>query len=118
MREFYIEKRFNRNRDRLSFWVLKMGGINYQREYLKGELNMIREESIGRFLINKNGNGYTLDKLSLMAVDEGFLNPDSSLNDFLNLLLDDLRGQKIYSIFREIPNSEIEKKAEVHYGNL
>lgn len=95
------KKLFDTETDTLSTWVQKKGGINYQRETLKGELDRLREFGKGQFLVNKQGKGKTLDDLTQQAITEGFLNEGATSREFLDLLETDLSakttGQKIYS---------------------
>jgi hypothetical protein len=53
-------------------WVKRKGGIDYNNEHLKGELDGLLENGV-KGVIKKNGKGRTLDRLALMAKDEGWI---------------------------------------------
>lgn len=65
-------------------WILKKGKIDYNAEKLKGELDALSEgQPQYKLIINKKGRGSTLDRLALMAKEEGFINeatPDALLD--------------------------------------
>lgn len=64
-----------------------LGGIDYNREHLKGELDKLKEDAPAmKLLINKKGKGATLDDILTSAIDEGILEPDSTLNDVISAL--------------------------------
>lgn len=64
-----------------------LGGIDFNREHLKGELKKLTEDAPGtKFLINKKDRGVTLDDLLTSAIDEGILDQDATLNDVLSAL--------------------------------
>lgn len=65
----------------------KLGGIDYNRENLKGELRKLIEDAPAtRYIINKKNKGITLDGLLEAAIEEGILSETSSLDDVVNAL--------------------------------
>lgn len=117
------EKKFEPEKDTLTTWVMKKGGINYQREHLKGELRRIAEQGKGRFLVSKTGKGKTLDQLVEAAKEDGFLREGGSIREFLEILETDLTaktiGRKVYSVQKADYFPEISAIADIGgYSNV
>lgn len=64
------------------------GAIDYKSEHWKGELDALIETGWGQFLVNKQGQGQTLDYLSMEAREEGWLraDEDATPDNFINAL--------------------------------
>jgi hypothetical protein len=90
----------------------KLGGIDFNREQLKGELNKLKEDAPAtRFIINKKDKGVTLDVLLGAAIDENILGESADLNDLLDALEKNLQTQE--AIEEEIAKDErIRRKLE------
>jgi len=101
MRRIWNKEKIDIKRDRLWVWILKMGGINYNREHLKGELRQLAETGIGMFLINKKNEGYSLDYLVESAKEYGYITEEDTIRELLNKIFQDLQNQKVYSIYNE-----------------
>lgn len=74
--------------DMIRTWAIAQGGINVDKDHLKGELFGLREY-MGRWqgmkLVRRN-SGLTLDKLLIRAIEDGFLFEDATLDDLLDAL--------------------------------
>jgi hypothetical protein len=67
-------------------YIIKKGGIDFNREYRKGELSHACQcqPSLKR-AIKKNGKGFTLDELAEQAVEDGYLQ-DRDVYGLLDLI--------------------------------
>ncbi|MCK5617444.1 hypothetical protein KAR91_87080, partial [Candidatus Pacearchaeota archaeon] len=64
-----------------------LGGIDYNREHLKGELDKLKEDAPAtKLIINKRGQGITLDRLRESAIEIGILTEEATLDDVLSAL--------------------------------
>ena len=72
--------------------IIKGGGIDYKREQWKGELDALRGEPLGQYMVNKEGKGHTLDEWSMMLKDEGWLRPGEEATP--QNLLDAIYGKR------------------------
>ncbi len=91
--------KFDAEKHTLTQWIRIKGGVDYNKEFMKGELD--RMEGAGLGIINKQGEGHTLNRLVELAKEDGFLQQDESINKLLDRMSADIAGEKIYSIFKE-----------------
>ncbi len=87
----------------LSTFVIRQGGIWKGDD--KGEIaamqykrpGFIKKTKLERSTAGDNGGGLTVDEMRERAVEAGYLPEGATLNDFLDALDNDVRGQKTYA---------------------
>ena len=89
-----------------------LGGIDYNREHLKGELDKLKEDAPAtRLVINKRDDGVTLDQLREAAIEAGILTEEATLDDVLSALEVNLETQEV--IEEELAKEErVRRRAE------
>lgn len=89
-----------------------LGGIDYKREHLKGELDKLKEDAPAtKLIINKRGQGVTLDRLLEVAIEAGILSETATLDDVISALETNL--QTAEAIQEEIAKEErVRRRAE------
>lgn len=78
-------------------YVIQHGGINYNREHLKGEIrHAVESQPKLRFAVNKQGRGFTLDDWAMRAVEAGFPLEEQTPQGFLDALYENLKHPEYY----------------------
>ena len=85
----------NPETDSLATYIRKHGGFNYQKEHQKGELDRLSTKEAGTSgLLNKKGDGLTLDQMLEVAIEDGYFNENADINDLLNAIENEVYRQK------------------------